>query len=65
VFPEHLRILEVSPDELNRENGMMKVVISFELPCGAYAILVIGRIFKSVACSASTCRCRFPESITS
>ncbi|WP_319506712.1 tRNA pseudouridine(13) synthase TruD [uncultured Methanolobus sp.] len=51
VFPEHLRILEVSPDELSRENGMMKVVISFELPRGAYATLVIGRIFEAVACS--------------
>lgn len=42
VFPDKLRVSEPQPDELNR--GRFKVVLSFTLPPGAYASLVVRRV---------------------
>ena len=42
VFPGKLRASEPAPDEANR--GRLKVVLSFTLPPGAYATLVVRRV---------------------
>lgn len=51
VFPENMNLEEISPDELSAGGGMMKAVVSFELPRGAYATLVMGRISDAVTAS--------------
>jgi tRNA pseudouridine13 synthase len=43
VFPGSLRASEPRPDEENR--GRLKIVLSFTLPPGAYATLVVRRVF--------------------
>lgn len=43
VFPDKLRVNEARPDELHR--GKVKVNLSFTLPPGAYATLVVRRLF--------------------
>lgn len=42
VFPDKLHVSEPAPDEANR--GRLKVVLSFTLPPGAYATLVVRRV---------------------
>jgi tRNA pseudouridine13 synthase len=43
IFPGSLRASEPRPDEVNRRR--LKVVLSFTLPPGAYATLVVRRVF--------------------
>ncbi len=42
VFPGKLRVSEARPDEMNR--GSLKLTLSFTLPPGAYATLVVRRV---------------------
>ncbi len=43
IFPGKLRVGEARPDELNR--GRLRVHVAFTLPPGAYATLVVKRLF--------------------
>ncbi len=51
VFPENVSVLEICSDELVKCNGMMKVTVSFDLPRGSYATLVMRCILEGVATS--------------
>ncbi|MCD4657890.1 MAG: tRNA pseudouridine(13) synthase TruD [Planctomycetes bacterium] len=45
IVPENLEIIDVGSDDLNKD--MKFVTLKFELPPGAYATLILKRIFKT------------------
>ncbi len=44
LFPKELKLLEISDDEFNSDK--LKLIISFELPSGSYATIILKEIIK-------------------